>query len=254
MFITNATRNVVLGGEIIEWDIASGNTSIINEFKLLPSDKIEAIEKMPKKKRLVAIGIASRENKELAYSLEKGFNEVMTSFLENNSLDVDYDVLSIKRDAAFIVNRLVHEPKVGEFVTFIPKHTYHAYLYIKPYEFYFGHGFIDTKGLSEEKLDLHKDGILSFLSDVILLAEEATCNRKQAALNTYLSQFVLAYKNRELAFDMYREFNNLSNFRFPGIEEGQDMRLDSIDEDVFPSIDIEYNYKNIIIPVIQALC
>ena len=248
MFYTNPNRRIVINSEIVEHDIKSGNTSMIKTYSLLPDDKIKKLEGLSKKDRVVAVGKEMRADKEFSKNLESSFNSTVEDFLKDNDLDKNYDVLSIKRDAVFVVNRKIIKPSYGEYIHFIPKNTYHAYLYLSPYEIYFGKDDIDVKGINDSVIHKHDNGILSFLKDVISIAESG--NTKE--LNSYLAEFVDAYKKKELEIDMYREFNNESQFRYRYASET--MLCDEMDESMINGLDIGYNYINIVLPLIQLVC
>lgn len=251
MFYTNTNRNFIVNSDIVEWDIHSANLSLIKTYHLLNEDKISKLEDLKKKDRVVSVGLEMQKDKDFSKKLESHFNLIIKEFIETNKLDQDYDITSIKRDAAFVVNRKIKKHQFGEYINFIPKNHYHAYLYIKPYEFYFKKDhMVDVKGLRDEVLSLHENGILSLLTDVINIAEESGMNTKK--INHYLSDYVNAYKNRELDFDMYREFNNESKFKYNMM--GNEMLLEDIDDDLINKIDISYNYLHIILPLIQILC
>ena len=138
----------------------------------------------------------------LTKNLEQAFTDAMNQFLEVNQLDKDLDVLSIKKDACFVINKSVKVSNFGKYIHFIPKNQYHAYAYIAPLEFYFKKdGEIEVKNLVGDKrertkiLNLHRDGILNFLSYAIELAERTGCHPKE--MNTFLHEFVILYKNKE---------------------------------------------------------
>lgn len=250
MFYTNSNRSLVINSEIVEYDIKSANISIIKTYKMLEPDIISKIENMKKQDRVIAVGKIMKKDKSFSKNLESYFNSIMNTFIDDNSLDKDYDIASIKRDAAFVINRKIKKSKYGEYINFIPKNKYHAYLFLSPYEFYFGENKIDVKGIQDDILQLHDNGILSFLFDIINIAERT--NMDQVAINRYLQEFCIAYKNRELGFDMYREFTNESRFRYNIM--GEQMLLSDIDESLINKIDISYNYTHIILPIIQILC
>jgi hypothetical protein len=65
-------------------------------------------------------------------------------------------------------------------------------------------------------------------------------------------EFIEAYKKRELPFDYYREFNSQSAFMYYAAD-GSKVFLDEIDESVIDTIDISWNYINIILPLARLL-
>lgn len=253
----NTSRPFEVNSSIIEWDMKRAGLNIIKEFQLLPESDIKEIEKLPKLEGDIKIGKLQIKDKDFSKELEQKFTDVMHQFMDVNHIDSDFDTLSIKKDACFIINKKVNVSEFGKYIKFVPKNEYHAYLYLKPFEFYFKRdGDVDVKGLVGDKkernriLSLHEDGIMNFISYVIELAETSNMNKK--SLNSFLHSFVEMYKNRELDFDYYREFNIESRFRYQFM--GNEMMTDNIDLKMLPKIDIEYNYKKIILPLINIIC
>ena len=253
----NRNRSFEVSSTITEWDIRRAGLNIIKEFSLLPESTITELEGLPKKEADIKIGKMQIKNKEFAKVFDQKFTDVMEEFMSNNNIDMDYDVTSIKKDACFVINKKISNDTIGKYIKFIPKHEYHAYVYLKPYEMYFKrNGEIDIKGLTSvpevrnKIIELHKNGILNFVEATIELAESTQMNMKQ--LNSFLHEFVVMYKNRELDFDYYREFNVESRFRYQLL--GSEIMADNIDSDMLNHVNIEFNYKNIILPLINYIC
>ena len=238
---------------IVEWDIRAANVSISREFGLLPESVIDRIASQHKSKRERSIGLIMRKNKEFTKALEDKFDEVMQIFLEQNNLDIDWDVLSIRRDAAFVINKEIKKPFVGKHIEFRPKGVYSHHIYLKAHkakdlDIYVGND-IDIKGISDELLPLHKDGMINFIKE-ICKCMGVDDNKK--SLNELFADFVLAYKKRELPYDYYREFNVTSNYRVNLY--GNEVMMEHIDSDEFLEMtDISYNYEKVILPLIRLL-
>lgn len=248
----NTGRQLELNSEIIEWDIKSAGISLCTEFGLIPEKELEYLRSVPKKKCDILIGLRSKEDKIFAKQLESKFNEAVNIFIELNNLDKDYDILAIKRDAVFVINHPISINQISNNIKFVDKNIYHAYLYLKPLELYFKrNGEIDIKhfiGNVDERnriLSLHKDGMMNLFHSFIDLCESTNFNTVK--ISNELSSFVKAYKNRELDFDYYREFNIDSKFRY------YDSLVSNINESMMEKIDISYNYINFILPLIRLI-
>jgi hypothetical protein len=253
----NIARSFEVNSNIVEWDMKRAGLNLVKEYNLLPEDTIKELEKLPKSECDIKIGKLQIKDKEFSKALEQKFTDVMKTFMEVNDIDDEFDVLAIKKDACFIINKKVRVSEFGKYIKFVPKNTYHAYVYLKPYEMYFKRdGDIDIKGLSSDKktrnhiIELHKDGILNFIEYVIELAE--TSNMDSQKISKFLHEFVEMYKKKELEFDYYREFNIESRFRYQLY--GSEVMADYIDESMLEKTNIEYNYKNIVLPLINLLC
>ena len=203
---------------------------------------------MEKKERVIYVGKQMRKDKDFSKELEKLFNIVVNEFIKTNELDMDFDILSIKRDAVYVINKSIIHPNIGEHIAFVPKNNYSSFIFIKAYEFYRGE-ILDVKGVSDEILPLHENGILSFVNDILEIASQYNMNQKK--IQTYLSDYVKAYKNKELPYDHYREFGR-EVFKY--VMFNNIMEINDIDEELLSSIDISKNYIDIILPAIQIIC
>lgn len=250
MFKTNDARQFLCSSEIIEWDIKSGNTSIMEKYQLVSQKTINRLNEKSKDVRTRSVGLMMRKDKEFSKALEKGFNDTVNEFITENGLDPGYDILSIKRDAVYVANRDIRMATFGPAV-FIPKNIYHAFLYMKPFEFYFTENGIDVKGMSDEGVALHKDGILSIFQDIVELSEYGS----PKDLTEYLVDLMNSYKKKELSLDVYRVFSNSDklNGRFPLMMRGDMIWMDQIDESDLDRLYIDDNYKNILLSLINIL-
>lgn len=246
-----------VNSSIVEWDIRRAGLNLLREYQLLPQEKIDSLCELEKREADIKIGKLQINDKVFSSSLEQAFTDIMNQFMEENDIDPDYDTLSIKKDACFIINRRIKKDSFGEFIRFIPKNEYHAYLRIQNFEFYFGKGErIDIKGLCGDKarlmeiMSLHENGILNFLLNVVHISESTGMNQKK--LNQFLHSFVEMYKRRELDFEYYREFTPESKYRYQFL--GGEMMTENIDEQMFDKVNIEWNYKHLILPLINIVC
>lgn len=254
--VTNMGRPFEVNSSIIEWDMKRAGPSLIKEFGLLPKDEIEQLELLPKLDCDIAIGKRQIKDKIFSSRLEQAFTDSMNLFLDSNGIDREIDVISIKKDACFVINKKITHSDFGKYIHFVNKNQYHAYMHIHPLEMYFKrNGEVDIKGLVGDKkkrteiIKLHEDGMINFLFYVVELAEKTNLHPKH--MNSFLHDFVNMYKRKELEFDYYREFNIESRFRYRFA--GAEVMADHIDESMLQKVDITYNYINIILPVINLL-
>lgn len=236
---------MILNSIIVEYDIRQANVSLLEYFDLLPKKSIDRIRAMPPDKRKVTVGLLEQRNKELAKRLEEGFDEIMLRFISENHLDIDLDILSIKKDAAFVISKKPSITKFGP-IEFRPKNQYHSFLKVNNFEFYIGDNYIDVKGL-QKQANLHSDGILHLIQDVVTTAIEA--NGDKGIINKYLADLVISYKKKELDLEYYREFNAQSQFNV--IIDGERYMFSEISDTDIPDLDISYNYINIILPLVR---
>ena len=234
---------------IIEYDLKSANTSLCKEYELLPSDEIEKIESLDKKKRVVRIGLLQRKDKSFKEKLSASFIDIRKRFFEANHIE-DKQILSIKKDAIFTIGE-VEETDFG-FCHFVEKNRYTSYLYIKNafnrFEFYYSSdGKLDIKGLGDEAYALHKEYLISFFKQIFFHME----NSSPQTLYRYLSRFATKYKKRELDIGYYREFTQNSIFHLMDHEETYSDSQYIPYEDREKHVDIDYNFSQVIMPLVR---
>ncbi len=238
-------RGYEYNSSIIEYDIKHANVNLMKYYNLYPDiKKLDKIDAMEKGKREREIGLLQRADPELAKNLEKAFNNIVTEFMEVNNLSKEDDVISIKKDAVFVVNKPVIKTDFGP-VQFIPKNQYHAFIAIDRLEFYLAKDHTDVKGIGDN-LYLHEDGILSIVNALADTLESDTT----VALNEFLSSLCEMYKTKNLDIACYREFNSKSMYKC--IVEDREMYLENIGYDYLDKYcDISYNYVNVILPLLR---
>jgi hypothetical protein len=254
---TNDGLPLLINSQITEYDIKSGNTSIMHTYHLMPEETIRELEALEKDQRLIRVGLLMRENKEFSKALEASFNDAVNRFIDANDLDRDVDILAIRRDAVFVVNRPIRQTQFGEHLKFRPKNEYHAALQIGPrLEFYFKrNGQIDIKNFVQEDKDFGhalvklKPGMLSFLQEFVDVAEGSNMDLRK--VYAWIKEFAKYYKERELDVEYYREFTREALFRVNGFD-GPTM-MDIVPDDMIDDVDITFNYRNIIIPLLQII-
>lgn len=254
---------------ILEYDMKSCNTSICREFGLLPDKVLDRLEKMPKQQREITFGKLRGKNKELSQEHTKRVDEVVKQFIKQNNLNFEDDIVSIKNDAIFVYNKDILYPTIGNHILFRPKNEYHGYIYLHPFEFYFRYdlneynSYVDVKNFTRdvELLKKHSDGIFTLLHEFMQVAEKSNVDGYE--LNKFCHDIVDYYKKRELDPAIYREFKvtavnkNAATLFKTGFREGYEIYTDKppLTEDgyITDSVDISYNYRTIILPLIKLI-
>lgn len=258
MFWINPNLPYIVDHSIGEYDIKSGNVSIMRCFKdrfspPLKDDQIDQIASLDKNARVVRVGNMMREIPKFSETLERGFNEVIRIFCEENHLDMSdstEDVVSIKRDAVFVVDKPILNDCILQHCHFVKKNEYDGYIHIPGYEFYINshEGIVDVKGLQDTLLEFHKDGIIRFILDLYHECKVTNVNRYR--VSKWLEDFCDAYLSRELPFEYYRQFDSNSKYRLN--MDSMEYLSDQIDEEDMEDLDIEFNYRKIIIPLLNV--
>ena len=236
----------VFNTEIIEYDIHDAGYSLTLEYNLLPESEIKNLEKLPKHERHVKLGKIQRKNKEYAKALKESFVDIRRRFFEENRVESN-SVISIKKDAIFSMEHCSVK-KFGEHVEFRDKNRYSSYIRLPDRtELYYYNGNVDVKGIDNENVHKHENGIMEVVKNTFRLAETES---KEVQLR-YLGRIATKYKNLELPVEYYREFNAGSQF----IEKDPEnpVTYDDYWEDSKENLEIHYNYFGVIIPLIKIL-
>lgn len=234
---------------IIEYDIKQAGYNLTKYYKLLPEDKIKELSSLSKENKRIKLGIFQRNNDVFKESLKKAFVNIRKEFFEANNIYPE-EVISIKKDALFITRQL-QNTEFGN-VEFVKKNKYTSYYNLNKLELYYNSKTkkLDAKGISDDLLDTHKGYLMEFLADIFDM------NEKDPSMETsakFLVEFANEYKNRELPIEFYREFNRTCKYKTNITLMNMNVHLDRLTEesDFINNLDISYNYKNIIMPLIR---
>lgn len=228
--------------KIQEFDIRSAALSAIKTGKLLSEDRIKKLESLPKLKRNIQIGLEIKRNPELGEKISKLLETARKCFIEANKIP-EASILSIKKDAIFIINCKIEKTKFMSF-EFVLKNQYTSYAYINKKEFYFNSEKmqLDVKGISEVSKEQGKDFILKDIGKILKCGEKLT----QVQLFNYLKRYRSEYLNRKVNKETYREIDS-EYFRY------KENLLDDISDEMVKEIDISQNYINYVIPLISLM-
>lgn len=228
---------------ITEYDLKSGGLSIIKENRLLNDDVITKLDALEKRNRNVVIGKLQLKYPDLSAKMVEGFTDARKKFVETNGIRAD-QILSIKKDAIFIINPSGIKEQITDNLLFRAKNTYTSYLNIGRKEFYYSPSleFLDVKGLPDETVEKQKAFILSDMRTFMRQAEKITTPEMFASLREYQGR----YLKRELPIETYRNLET-GKFEFDGYES------DETDQSEIESVDIKGNYLNYVLPMIRQI-
>lgn len=219
----NENIEYLIDSEIIEYDMSDAGFSLIKQFRLLPLEKIEELERIPKgRDRHIQVGMIQRDDKVFSERLKECFARMREAFITSNNLN-DNNIIAVKKDAIFtskICNKLKFEN-----VVFNPKNTYSSYIRfsdLNNLEIYYYNNNIDIKGMGEIAYRKHRIYMIDFIIKIINLLESKNNRVKREIIS-----FIDEYLSGQLAQEYYLEFNSKSNIINP-----------------------IYNYINILIPLV----
>lgn len=250
----NKNIDILTNQTIIEYDLKSANTSLSREYKLLPTDKIDKIADMPREDRVKTIGKLMRKDSEFKEGLKAAFVDIRKRFFEANHIQ-DGDILAIRKDAIFCLREV--ECNTFGFCKFSSKNRYTSFLRLDRLEFYYnskgkvygGKSKLDVKGINDDILIKHEEFMMEFFRTLFRHLEVSP---KKTQIN-YLKRFIDKYKRRELEVGYYREFNQESIIRLTGREETYDEEVFIPFENKQPELNIDYNFFNILLPIVKIL-
>lgn len=234
---------------ITEWDIASAGFSVIKFKKLFPENQIRYLENLPKYDRNVYIGKEMRKNPKISVDVVETLEKVRKSFVILNKIKEE-DVLSVKKDAIFLINKKPETTLIKDFFQFREKSTYTSFLYLNKKEFYYdsANDILDVKGLSEKTKNAQHDFLLNDIKEIMKAGEKY--NQEE------LYSFLKRYRDRYLSLTLPKETYKLMGSTFDDEENKyafQEYRLDNIGEDMLEDIDISFNLSRYILPIIEAM-
>ena len=203
---------------ITEYDISKANINVLYSKNIIDKNTYDRLYNSKRMVRQVFIGKLQKENPEAVRVLKQGIIEAKRDLFINNAIQ-DYDVLSIKNDAVYIINKNLKYTKFG-LIEFIPKNVYTSYLRINTafckLELYYYYSniskieYLDIKGIKDENILIHKNYFYDILKDILFAVQtespEIALNMMKDIYNNYVSL--------NLPIGYYREFNNRSDYRF----------------------------------------
>lgn len=239
---------------ITEYDIKSAGFSVIKYKKLLSEEIIQSLEKMEKKQRNIRIGKYMRTIEGLAKEVNNTLAEVRRQFVILNSIEEE-DILSIKKDAIFIIKKKPTNLIIYGYFEFRPKSSFTSYMFIGNKEFYYSglnKEFL-IKGLSEEREGYHGEEI----ENIVYENEPLLMDIKRfMALGEKLSQDALyeqfkRYKYKYTHFQLNKKtYRNIVTGYY---DIGEKFHIKNISDDMLKQVNISYNWMTFIQPIISYM-
>lgn len=231
--------------EIREYDMQEAGFNLIREFKLLKPKQIEYLETLDKDQRHIRIGLYQKD-KDFANIMKEAFIKARKIFFEQNELN-DSDILSIKKDAIFVIKKQCINNKYG-FINFRIKNQYLGYLHLNKMEFYYTNPNtdLDIKNVNEESITYQKEYMIDFIKDLFTMV---IYNDRKAVIK-YLTDFIKLYRSNQLENGYYRELNRDSFYEI--YDDDMVVRLKDLDPNYNPElINKTYNYFKYLVPIVN---
>ena len=226
---------------IYEYDISKANINILFTKGIIDETTYNFLYEAQRMVRQVYVGKLCKDTK-ISNILKAGIIEAKKMFFEANGIE-DRDVLSIKNDAVFLINK---KPQITEFglIKFVEKNVYTSFFKLANMEYYYYYSnvtkeeYIDIKGISDSALEIHKEYFLQLIKDIFYSIQ---INGPEISLRM-LKEYYNDYIKLNLPIEHYRQFNSDSMFHFKFISNiGTGYSINSISENEKSLIDISYN-------------
>lgn len=238
-----ADIDYLLSTYIREYDISKANINVFYKYGVIDKTQYEQYLRMTREARQISIGLMLRDRPELNQVLKEGITEAKRMFFEANNIQ-EQDILSIKNDAIFIINKIPTYTKFGN-IEFIMKNVYTSYYNLDGIELYYffdivtGQEKMDVKGIDDSKLMLHKNYFMEFLAVCFNSAQTYSI---QDTIDI-VTNFYIKYIGLELEPGYYREFNTFSMYRLRSYSSNslEATALEEIGENQLQYIDIVWN-------------
>ena len=236
---------------ITEYDISKANINVLYEAGVIKKDIYEYLYSAERMERQKFVGMLQKNNHDIVRVLQQGIKEAKRKLFTYNNVK-DYDVLSIRNDAVFIINRKLNNTEFG-LIKFLPKNIYTSFYKINykliDLEFYYYYNnidkteMLDIKGLSNDNYKLHENYFIQLLKDIFysiqVSSPEVSLRMIKDIYNKYISL--------EFPIEYYRKFNYDSNYHLMIYKNSSTGYWMNNPPDNFkPLLDISYNLQIII--------
>lgn len=240
---TNREYSYLKNVSITEWDISSAGLSVLKFRKLLPEEELDKLSKMEKHTRTVYEGNLQKENPALAEAIVNTLSKVRQAFVVANNIPPE-KILSIKKDAIFLINFTPEVTTIKDYFVFRKKGTYTSFIQIEKKEFYYNSGtdVLDVKGISKEGVIAQREYLLKDIAKILKSSEKVDMTSLYSLLKSYRRN----YLTKELPVEYYRELDS-------GLYRMGRYTIQNISEAEKEHLDITQNYMSYILPMIQTL-
>lgn len=232
---------------IYELDISKANINVLKTKNIIDDKTYDYLYNAERMVRQVFVGKLQKD-KRVSDALKQGIIEAKKLLFEANDIK-DYEVLTIKNDAVFLINRI---PAIRDFglIHFVPKNKYTGFYKVRNFEFFYYYSNLDKeeylhiKGLSDAVIESHKDYFYQFLKDLFYTIQ---CNGIEIAIRL-LKDFYMQYINLSLPIEYYRRFDTQNDYHFKiktAIGTGFSIN-DNPNESMKPLLDITANLNLLI--------
>jgi len=236
----------IRGLEIFGYDMVSAGLSVLRRTDALPEAILDELASLPKKERVIRLGLMMRDDKKLLMTQENGIQLAVREFCQANDIQSS-DIVSIKRDAVY-ATRAATKLSFGH-VVWQRAGRFSSWYKLGGIEFYHdSHGSkLEVKGLGSDVTELHRPHFLEELKSVIIASETLPRDR--------LAEVCIRARRRYVRFQLdpecYREMNSGSTFRLKNSVGSFDIFSETFPG--FDDLDVSYNYSVFLAKLFRCL-
>ena len=226
---------------IYEYDISKANINVLFTKGVIDETTYNELFNSERMVRQVYVGKLCKDIK-INNILKEGIIEAKKMLFEANNIQ-DNEVLSIKNDAVFIINRQLKITSFG-LINFKMKNVYTSFYKLNNLEIYYYYNnvtqaeHIDIKGISDNKVARHENHFLQVIKDILYSIQingpELTIKMIKDIYNEYITL--------NMPIGCYRSFDMNSEYHFKFISNtGVGYSTQFADESQKSMIDITTN-------------
>lgn len=230
---------------IQEYDIVEGGYSVARNNGLLPKSFLRKIEGMTKKQRHIEIGKYTLTDKTFNKALQAGFMEHVALFRERNEVK-DEHVLSVKKDSITLFNTDISELEFDH-VKFSLRDTSTSYMLLNKLEFFLNS---TTKKFFFKGLPTGIEPVDNLVEEVQNLMAFREYKSREYIFE-YLQEMRECYVALGLSHSYYRELSAVNSYKLRETIGSGEVYCDYMDDTQIEMIDVTYNYKNFLLPMIR---
>ena len=228
---------------IREYDLSKANINALLYTKRISVEDHKTYLAMDRNERETKIGLWIKKDKSVYKDIQKGIIEAKRRLVFANNIE-DSEVVSVKNDAMFIAGRNLASTIFPPF-EFKVKNVSTVYLQAADLEIYYGdivdpvsgivNTNIDVKGIGDDMLILHQDGMLDLICNLCykLQREDIKDTMK------WMANMYEAFITRSLPKQYYRNFDSFSGYTINTFYRVAS--LGEIDDSMIKVIDINRN-------------
>lgn len=197
---------------IREYDLSKANINVLYLKGIIDESLYRKLSVASREERQITIGLMEQRDKKVTKAKAEGIIEAKKMLFEANDIQ-DSDILSIKNDAVFVINKVLTKTRFHELIDFKLKNTYMDFVYLGGIEVYYGYDRVSgieniaTKGLGKNAY-LHKDFMIDFIIYIISEMESGSISQAVSSFTNFFNDYI----NGQLDIGYYREFNSASMY------------------------------------------